>query len=200
MRFVGLTGRSGSGKTTVCGCARDMGIPIMDCDAVYKELTSAPGPLNDCIAETFGADTMKDGVLDRGVLRRLVFNDPAKLRKLNDITARFMREETRQYAEALPPETRVLILDAPTLFETGMDSICDRVIGVISSDEQCIERIMSRDGLDRESAEQRLRNQPSNTFFIEHCDIVIENFSDLKALLFRAETVFAEMQTRAFFQ
>jgi hypothetical protein len=73
-----------------------------------------------------------------------------------------------------------VILDAPLLFEMGLDEICDKTIGVISDIESCIKRICIRDGISIEDAKARLKSQKSNEFFKMKCDYVINNEYDLE--------------------
>ncbi len=179
MRLIGLTGRSGCGKTTVGAIARTMGIPVLDCDVIYREMTTSPSACLQAIAETFGTETVRDGTLYRPALREKVFSDPEALQKLNMLTAHYMRPEIESRLVSL--NAPVVLLDAPTLFQSGLDSACDLILCVIASDETCIARIMQRDGIARDEANNRLANQFKNDFFIEHCDIVLYNEDDRDA-------------------
>ena len=89
------------------------------------------------------------------------------------------RERVRALAAA--GATAVLI-DAPQLFEAGVDRECDLVLGVIASPSLCMERITERDGIDHGAASRRLDAQHDDAFFRAHCDAVIENTADLDAL------------------
>lgn len=179
MRLIGLTGRSGCGKTTVGRIAQLMGIPVLDCDEIYREMTSSSSPCLNAIANAFGEETVRNGALYRPALRQKVFFDPCALQALNSITAQYMRPEIeRRLAEI---DASIVLLDAPTLFQSGLDTACDLILCVIASDEACIERIMKRDNLDYASAKKRLENQYPNEFFIEHCDLIIYNENDRDA-------------------
>ncbi len=173
MRLIGMTGRSGCGKTTVGEVARAMKIPVLDCDAIYREMTSAPSPCLVAIAQTFGNDTVRDGALYRPALRQKVFLDPEAMQKLNVLTAQYMKPEIERRLAL--EDAPIVLLDAPTLFQSGLDEMCDLVLGVIASDETCIQRIIKRDGIDLASAKQRLENQYPNAFFIERCDALLYN-------------------------
>lgn len=177
MRLIGLTGRSGSGKTTVARIAQTMGIPVLDCDAIYSEITSSPTACLKAIENTFGTHTVRDGALYRPALRQIVFSDPTELQKLNALTARYMQPEIERRLSLL--DSSVVLLDAPTLFQSGLDTTCDMILCVIASDDACIERIVERDRIDIASARTRLDNQYSNEFYIENCDIVLYNQGDI---------------------
>ncbi len=192
MRLIGLTGRSGCGKTTVGQIAQSMGVPVLDCDDIYREMTSSPSPLLNAIKQTFGTDTVRDGALYRPALRQKVFSDPHALRELNSLTALYMRPEIDARLAKL--DAPIVFLDAPTLFQSGLDAACDLVLCVISSDEICVDRIMKRDGIDEISAKKRLANQYPNEFFIEHCDLIIYNENDRDAF---TKHVYAVLQNLA---
>ena len=117
---------------------------------------------------------MKDGALDRGYMAPLVFSDPKKLQKLNRIAHKHVKAELKKLFAGFGAED-IVLLDAPTLFESGLDSECDLIISVIAPEEACLERIIERDGIGREAALMRLVNQPDDDFFIEHGDIVVYN-------------------------
>lgn len=176
MRLIGLTGRSGSGKSTVGSIASEIGITVFDCDAIYREMTSKPTACLDAIRDAFGDETVRDGALYRPALREKVFSDPLLLQELNSITARFMAQEIKIRMRAI--DAPMVILDAPTLFESGFDVFCDRILCVIASDETCIQRITKRDGIDESAARIRLTQQHSQAFFVEQCDIILYNEGD----------------------
>lgn len=180
MRIIGLCGRSGSGKGTFCAVARKNGLKVIDCDAVYKELVSSPSPCLAEIAEYFGEAVIKNNSLDRSTLANIVFSDSEKLMLLNRITHKHIICEINAMISQYD-EGDIVILDAPTLFESGVDGMCELVIGILSDDVSCIERITARDGISKEKAVARLSNQLTNDFIIEHSNLVIYNDSNVTA-------------------
>lgn len=178
MRIIGLCGRSGSGKGVFSAVATENGILVIDCDAVYKEMVSRPTECLKEIESEFGASMIKNNALDRSALAQIVFSNPEKLKKLNTITHKYILEEVRNII-AESPENATILIDAPTMFESGCDSLCDILIGVISSDSDCISRIIKRDGISENDAISRLKNQYSNDFIKENCDILIYNESTI---------------------
>lgn len=173
MRLIGLTGRSGSGKSTLGACARSLGIPVLDCDEIYRELTDHPSDCLEAIRETFGEQTVRDGALYRPALREKVFHDAFAMEQLNAITATYMMKEV--FSRLSEIDAPLVILDAPTLFACGMDACCDALLCVIAPEPDCIRRICQRDGISEQEAELRLRQQPSNDFLIEKCDDILYN-------------------------
>lgn len=192
MPLIGLTGRSGSGKTTATEAAKALGYLVLDCDRIYAEITSSVTPCLKAIGETFGEETVKDGRLNRPALREKVFSDPEAMNKLNALTARFMGEEIR--SRIADSSTSFVLLDAPTLFQSGLDTSCDLVIGVIAPEEDCILRITSRDGISEEDARRRLAQQPSADFFRTNCHACLENTESREVLYQKAYHLFSAIQ------
>ena len=181
MRIIGLCGRSGSGKSSLCEVAKALGFEVIDCDKVYRKIVSTRTPCLDELEAYFGHDVVENDSLNRKKLANIVFSDSEKLKKLNEITHKHIINEVNSIISNLPDDARV-ILDAPTLFESGANKICDCVICVIASDEACISRIIERDGITREKAAARLSNQPTNEFLTSVCDECVVNDSTLEAL------------------
>lgn len=181
MRIIGLCGRSGSGKTSFCEIANDLGFYVIDCDAVYREIVSKRTPCLDELEAYFGRDVVENDCLNRKKLAQIVFSNKQKLQKLNEITHKHITEKIDSMLKEMPDDANV-ILDAPTLFESGVNKICETIVCVIADDETCISRIIERDGITREAAVARLSNQPENEFLESVCDEVIKNDSTPEAL------------------
>ncbi len=187
MKIIGLCGGSGSGKGTVCDIFRESGVPSIDTDAVYRELTNTPSDCQRALAAEFGSEIITDeGTLNRRKLADIVFSgedSPKRLARLNEIAHKYILDETRRrlalYRENGLP---LAIVDAPVLFESGFDAECDAVVCVIADREIRTQRIMTRDSLSKEEAERRIDAQMSDTELVLKCDYVIHNNSDLTAL------------------
>lgn len=173
MRLIGLTGKSGSGKSTLGACARSLGIPVLDCDEIYRGLTDHPSDCLEAIRKTFGEETVRGGALYRPALREAVFHDPIAMEQLNAITATYVTAEVSDRLATM--QAPLVILDAPTLFACGMDACCDALLCVIAPEQDCVKRICQRDGISEQEAELRLRQQPSDAFLIEKCDYILYN-------------------------
>lgn len=180
MRLIGLCGRSGSGKGVFCETASELGLRVIDCDTVYKELVSRPSECLLEIARHFGNEVIRDGALDRRYLAPIVFSDKEKLTLLNNITHKHILNEVFTIINSCNEDDTVL-LDAPTLFESGLDASCDQIVAIIAPDEQSVARIVLRDGISEEEARRRLSNQPTIDFLIENSDLVIYNDSSLES-------------------
>ena len=182
MRFIGLCGGSGSGKSYISSLFASYGIPSVNADEVYHDITSIAGECTLELADEFGDGILTDtGALDRRALSSLIFSnsDPKPyLSRLNSITHKYVKREMLKIAAQYEMDgAESVIFDAPLLFEAGMERDCDLVIAVVANRETRIERIMTRDGITREAAERRINSQHSDEWLRERADIVIVNDS-----------------------
>lgn len=158
MKIYGLTGMSGAGKTTVCCEFCREGFEIIDCDLISRMIVEKEKPALNRIAVQFGKKYIaSNGGLDRKALGNLVFSDKEKLEELNRIMYPYITYEVIKRINC--STAKYVLLDAPTLFESGIDYICDSVVCVVCDKENAIRRIMKRDGLNETAAKNRLSSQ-----------------------------------------
>ncbi len=182
VRVIGLTGQTGAGKSAVCALLEKNSIVCIDCDRVSREVTVKGAPALKALCEAFGDDILcPDGSLDRKKLGCIVFSDRRKLELLNKTIFPFIIDEIKSIIAKFDGDG-VIVLDAPTLFESGCDRLCDEKVAVVADKKLRLERIVARDGLSPEDAENRINSQLSEEFFRENCDTVIQNNGDLCAL------------------
>lgn len=186
MKVLGLCGGSGSGKSEVCSILSSVGIPIIDADAIYHHITSAPGPCVDALRNAFGSGVVINGALDRKALAALVFgsSDSEKLlAKLNSITHPFVLSELEdEIKKNEEKEYKAVAVDIPLLFESGFDKRCDITVAVLADTEVRISRIVNRDGISREAAIKRINSQIDNDKLARLTDFQIINNSDFDKL------------------
>lgn len=180
MKIFGLCGSSGSGKTLVGGLFAMEGFAHLDCDKLVHERVYIRADVRQTLQEAFGADILNEQGVNRKKLGKIVFGDPEKLALLNDLLRTPIREEI--FDELKRQNAAYALLDAPTLFEAGLDKDCDALIALISPHNACIERIMSRDGITRAQAERRLSRQKDEDFLRRHCDYVLVNDGNIVKL------------------
>ena len=167
--LIGLCGRSGSGKGTVASFFGEYGVPSVDTDAVWRSLTGPSGDggkVGECVAavaEVFGEGAvLSDGSLNREYVASLVFSaDGAEKRELLNRTSHpfILKETERLAAEFKEKGFCAVIIDAPLLFESGIDKKCDFIIATDAPDNVLIDRIVVRDGVSRERASERIASQ-----------------------------------------
>ncbi|HEY5648673.1 MAG TPA: dephospho-CoA kinase [Nitrospiria bacterium] len=162
MTLVGLTGGTGCGKSLVAGQLKKLGAFIIDADTIAREVVRPGKPALRRIAREFGKSVLKsDGTLNRDKLGGIIFSNPGKRKRLNDIIHPFIfREEERQRREIRRKKPdAVVVFDAALLIETGTHELMDRVILVTADRKTQVARIMKRDGLSRKEALERIRSQ-----------------------------------------
>ena len=176
MIVIGLTGPSGSGKTLLCQAASKLGCETINADEVYHSLLIPPSECLDEIVLNFGDVLSPDGSLDRKKLGAIVFSDEEKLSLLNTVTHKYVKQKFRDIiSEMKGREVTAVIVDAPTLFESGFDKECDATVCLLASQAIRRARIISRDSLDESRADARLSAQKSDDFFSSRADHIIYN-------------------------
>ena len=159
--IIGLTGGIGTGKSEAAKFLASLGAVHLDADAISHELTEPGGEALEPIRAEFGEDVFReDGTLDRQALAQITFSDPARKRALEGILhPRIQRDIMRGIDRAAEEGAKVVILDVPLLFETGMDALCDETWVLSADPETQVARVMMRDRVEREQVEARIQNQ-----------------------------------------
>lgn len=177
--IIGLTGPTGSGKTTFSEIAAGEGFTIINADEVAHRVTNQNEDCRRALKEAFGEVFSSDGTLDRKALAAKAFRDAASTQKLNDVTLPYI---TREIEILINGGGDKVLLDAPTLFEAGADRLCSATVGVIAEESLRLKRIISRDGIDEERAKLRISAGKPDSFYRENCHFTIENSGDLDSL------------------
>jgi dephospho-CoA kinase len=189
--IIGLTGQSGAGKTTVCGIFREMGFAVIVADELSREVTKAGSPCLSELAEVFGSEIIRgNGELDRRRLADITFGDKVQLKRLGVIIYPYINEvflrEINRLSEA--GETYI-IYDAPTLFESRADGLCDLIISVTATEAHRAERVKRRDNITDEEIKKRFESQHSEQYFIKKADFYIKNNKTEEELVEKAREV-----------
>ena len=178
LSLIGLTGGSGSGKTTALRVLEGMGALVIDADEVYHTLTHESALLREELTARFGA--VYDGAaLDRRKLGALVFSDGAALADLNAITHKYVHAEIdRLLAEHAKRGGTLAAIDAIALLEGpyAKRTLCN--VAVTAPYEERLRRLTARDGIDADAARARVKAQKSDAYFEENCDAVLRNEGD----------------------
>lgn len=191
---IGLTGQTGAGKTTVCKFARELGCAVVNADSIAREAL-APG--TQCLkrlAEIFGSDIIDDdGCCKRSLLAERAFSDKEKTALLNEVTHPWIIEKSAQYIRNELEKTDIVIFDAPQLFESGGDGLCDMVIAVTAPESMRLERIMNRDGIDQSAAMLRINAQHGEDYYSSRADFVINGSNDLESVRREVERIITHL-------
>lgn len=170
---VGLTGGIGSGKSTVAGIFKVLGIPVFDADAAAKTIMNEDETLKKQITATFGQDAYQNGQLNRKYIANIVFNDAFKLEQLNALVhpatiaaaERWMQQQHTPYA----------VKEAALFFESGSAAGIDVIIGVFAPQALRIQRVMERDNIGRQEVLTRMGRQIDDEIKKLLCDYIIVN-------------------------
>ena len=160
---IGLTGGTGTGKTEAAKYLESLGAARFDADEASRAVTAPGGAALGPIREQFGDEVfLPDGTLDRKALGEIVFHSTPHRRALEGIihplVQRSLLEQMDAAAEA---GAKVIILDVPLLFETGMDALCDETWALTIDRDKQISRVVARDGITREQVEARIDSMMS---------------------------------------
>ena len=178
MVIAGLTGGIASGKSTVSAFLEDAGAISVDADKFAREVVQKDRPAWREIVDTFGQSILlPDGGINRILLGDIIFNDPAQKQILNRIVhPRVISETATRLAEIEKKQPgSVVILDAPLLIESGMDTGLSDIIVVYVPEPVQIQRLMIRDALTRAQALARIRSQMPIEEKKQHATIIIDN-------------------------
>lgn len=186
---VGLTGPTGAGKSAASAAALKMGIKVIDCDRVAREAVKKGSKGLCALISVFGDDILlSDGQLNRARLAERAFSSDENTALLNKTILPFISELVRQQMDC-----DKILLDAPTLFESGLDSVCDCTIAVLADEKVRLKRIIARDNLTLNEAKRRISAGKSDNFFIKNADYVIYNNADGKEFINEAEALFKKI-------
>lgn len=183
---LGLTGPTGAGKTTVARLLEQNGIPLVDADAIARTVTEKGSPVLSALADAFGNDILfPDGSLDRRALAAVAFSSKENTEKLNAVThPAILARIRRALADAAGD---AVILDAPLLFETGLDALCDHTAAIVADEAVRLARITARDGISEEAAKKRMAVQPDTAFYAARADILLYNNGDRSPAMLAAD-------------
>jgi len=182
MRFVGLTGGIGSGKSTVAAMLAARGAVVIDADALAREAVEPSTPGFAAVVEAFDPDVITpEGGLDRAVLASIVFADPARRAALESIVHPEVLRRVGEIVAAHAGSDDVVVLDSPLLIETGRHRDVELVIVVSAATETQIARLVAR-GMAEADARARLAAQMPLAEKAEVADVVLDNEGTLDEL------------------
>jgi dephospho-CoA kinase len=191
---VGLTGGIGSGKSTVARMFADRGVPVIDADALAREVVAPGGPAHADVAAAWPEVIGADGTVDRKRLGDVVFADPAARRRLEEfLHPRIQAAADARLAALAESGTKLAIYEAALLVESGRWRDFDGLIVVVASGDKQIERATAR-GLSRAEAEARIKAQMSTEEKLSVATEVIDNDSALAATEAQVEVLLSKLR------
>ncbi|WP_204668869.1 dephospho-CoA kinase [Gracilibacillus alcaliphilus] len=176
--IIGLTGNIATGKSTVSKMLiENYHIPVIDADIIAREVVEPGEPALRKIVQIFGQEVLQsDGSLDRAQLGSIIFADKSKRQQLNAIVHPAVRERMEEKKTALQADGyTTIVLDIPLLFENNLTYLVDRTMVVSTTKEVQKQRLMERNQLSEEEAEQRMNSQMDLEQKKQLADCVIDN-------------------------
>ncbi len=186
MLKIGLTGGIGCGKSTVCKIFSDLGVPIIDTDALARQAVTPGSECLNRLVQNFGNDILlTDGILDRKKLRDIVFTDNQKLKELESIVHPEIRRLLRQQLNTI--SSPYVIIAIPLLIEKSWNNDVDRILVVDCSEESQTARASSRDNRQPSDIQKIMDAQATRQQRLAVADDVIHNDTDLDSVYRQVE-------------
>lgn len=169
--IIGLTGPTGAGKSSLSKKASELGFKVVDCDNLARKAVEKGTKGLKALVEVFGEDILnEDKTLNRATLAKKAFISANSTELLNKTIFPFIIELVERELNS-----DKILLDAPTLFESGINSLCDKTIAVLANEDTRLSRIMERDNIEKSAALLRINAGKSDDFYKEKCDFIIFN-------------------------
>ncbi len=177
MRIIGLTGQTGAGKSTVAKILEKQGYYHIDADLIAKQVIDGDCEVKTSLCGFFGEDVLSDdGAVNRQILAKRAFSSAENTEKLSELTHPAVVKRIEEIIAEKESENCIgAVVDAIGLFESGLYRLCEKNICVVADEEIRLKRIMSRDNISRESAQQRISAQKDEAYFVSRCETVIRN-------------------------
>lgn len=166
---IGLTGPTGAGKGYICNYLESLGFKIIDCDDYARQITKDNSPVFPILQKEFGQDIIESGRLNRQLLADRAFSSSENTKKLNKIMFPAIVNLCKEQAQG------ICVIDAPQLFEAGIQDDCYKIISVIAPKQARLDRIVERDNITVQQAERRMSVQLDDDYYITNSDYVIYN-------------------------
>ncbi|MDD7171402.1 MAG: dephospho-CoA kinase [Faecalibacterium sp.] len=197
MITLGITGRSGCGKSTVTAVFAAKGVPLADADQISREILLPGSPLLPRLAQRFGADILHpDGSLDRRLLADRAFATPEGKAALDGMTHPEILGRIRAAKQQAAQEGhRLFVLDGAVIVGTAAQQECDRLCVVTAPFATSVARIVARDGISPEMAARRLNAQTPEQTLTQNADYILCNDGALEQLQAAAAALCTELLT-----
>ena len=199
MPAVGITGGISTGKSTFCDCLREI-VPaakFFDADLAARSLPELPEVKQEILGQFGGGVFSPDGDLNRTKLRAIVFADAVKRRALEQILHPRIRRQWMAEAKKHRNSPDFFFADIPLLYETGGETLCERVVVVACSRNVQLDRLAKRKSLKRSEAEQMISSQMPLEEKIKRADHVVWNNGDRVTLMEQAKELVALWQEQS---
>ena len=193
-KLIGLTGQSGAGKSTASEYLRSIGLTVIDADKLVKEIYDNDSICLKAVCAVFGNDIVKDNILDRRLLAQRAFSSKENTKLLSNIVHPFVTAKCLSLLKNTDED--IVVYDAPQLFESDFDAVCDCIISVVADENIRLERICKRDNISGELALMRMSVQLDEEFFIKNSNYVLKNNSTKENLISQLQEIFSKIEVK----
>ncbi len=179
MKVIGLTGKTGAGKSTVAAFLKEKGCYIIDGDKIARDVLLPGEPAVEELADFFGEDIiLADGTVDRKKVAARAFSNAENTAALNaithpHITTRFIADINKAENEGY----EIAVIDAAALLESDCKNLCSLFVVVTAPEDIRLERILKRDSITKEQALTRIMAQKDDEYYLSAADFVVRNFA-----------------------
>ncbi len=175
-KLVGLTGKTGAGKSTVSAMFRENGAYVIDGDIVARRVLEEDKSLLITLNEAFSGILNTDGTLNRKALAAKAFSSPENTGKLNSIIHPAINDYIRREVGSAFEEYDIVVVDAAAIIESGFAKECDFLLVAHAPFDIRKVRIIERDGISEEDALIRMNGQKDDDFYLSQADFIINNY------------------------
>ena len=177
MLIIGLTGKTGAGKTTVASYLKEKGCYIIDGDIIARQITEKGSEILPVLQKAFGDDILdENGCLIRKSLAQRAFSSKENTNLLNSIThPEIKRRCEKEIAFAEDNGYKVAVIDAAAILEGDCKDLCEKIVVVHADKDTRLERILKRDAITKEQAMTRINAQKDDEYYFSQADIIIRN-------------------------
>lgn len=169
--IIGLTGPTGSGKSSAAKLCDKFGLKLVDCDILARKAVEKGTDGLKALVCVFGEDILEiDGTLNRKALAKKAFSSRENTALLNSTIFPFIKSLVLKETE-----NAKVLLDAPTLFESGINEICFKTVAVLAESQVRLERIIKRDNLSENEAKLRMSAGQNEDFYKKNADYIVYN-------------------------
>ena len=193
---LGLTGQTGAGKSTVSEMMEKLSCEIISADKIAREATKTGSECLKRLADCFGYDIINnDGSCNRKRLAQKAFSSRKSTDLLNSITHPWILQRTAEYiSKSKENGCDIIIFDAPQLFESGGEKMCDCVLAVTAPLKIRLSRIMTRDNITEQEAMLRINAQFDESYYTSRADYIIDGSMPLEQVRAKVTEIIAEIR------
>lgn len=203
VKVVGLTGGIGTGKSTAAEYLKDKGFAHIDADQIGRDITADGSPMLPVLDSIFGPGgeygvegfeiLREDGSLDRKALASIVFTNMDRKLKLDEVMFKAIIAETERLIDVYTAEDPVgILIDAPLLFEAGLDKNCDLVLLIVADMDVRIHRVCARDGATEQEVRNRINSQMSDEEKRLRSHVIVDNSGSIEELEKQLDNFFSK--------